>query len=48
MYNATAGNVQWNTRDLSDGEHRFTLKMKDRFGNETAKHWVYVWDSGKD
>ena len=43
IYNAAAGNVQWNTRGLSEGSHQFTLKLKDRFGNETVKNWVYIW-----
>jgi large repetitive protein len=46
IYNETAGNIQWNTKGLSDGKHKFTLKIRDNFGNETEQSWYYTWDMG--
>lgn len=45
IYNEIAGNIQWNTKGLSDGVHKFTLKIRDNFGNETQTSWYYTWKS---
>jgi hypothetical protein len=47
IYNKTAGNIQWNTIGLTNGQHKFTLKIRDNFGNETVQSWYYTWDTGE-
>ncbi len=46
MYNEAAGNVQWNTHALTNGKHQFSLRIKDKSGNEATKTWYYTWQDG--
>ena len=43
IYNQKVGNIQWNTKGLSEGKHQFTLKVRDNFGNQTEASWYYTW-----
>jgi exopolysaccharide biosynthesis protein len=45
IYNETAGNIQWNTKGLSEGKHQFKLKIRDNFGNQAEQTWYYTWET---
>ncbi len=47
IFNETVGNIQWNTKGLSDGKHKFTLKIRDNFGNQAEQSWYYTWDTSE-